>query len=124
MQACRSIVRQNSYLLLCKDFPVIDLFVDVMHRAAGHGFACNESLFPRFESRVFWQERWVNVDDAAGKRFQHWFMQYAHETGQNDKFDASIAQHLNELLFYLRLQSSTKSARRQKSVRNTELPCH
>src|SRR6266550_8762493 len=49
-------------------------------------------------------------------------MQDPHETGENDKFDTSIAQHLHELLFYFPLQTRTKSARRQIGIRNTKLP--
>jgi hypothetical protein len=64
----------------------------------------------------------VNVDNATLKRFQHWFVQDAHETGENDKFDAGSAQHLYELLFYFRLQSRAKPARRQIGVRNPKLP--
>ena len=46
MQALRSVVRQNSHLFLREDSPVIDLFVDVVHRATGHCLASDESLFP------------------------------------------------------------------------------
>ena len=109
-------------LSLCKDLPVIDPFVDVVHRAAGHCFARDESLFPRFKSWEFRQKRWVNVDNATRERLQHWFMQDAHETGENDKFDTGIAQHFHELLFYFRLQTRAKSARRQIRVRDTKLP--
>src|SRR5436189_1884483 len=122
MQALRGVVRQNSYLSLCKDLPVIDPFVDVVHRAAGHSFARGESLFPRFESWEFRQKRWVNVDNATRERLEHRFMQDAHETGENDKFDTGIAQHLYKLLFCFRLQTRTKSARRQIRVRDTKLP--
>ena len=101
---------------------MINLFVDVVHRAPGHCFASDESLFPRFKSWEFRQKRWVNVDNATGERLQHWFMQDAHETGENDKFDTGIAQHFHELLFYCRLQARTKSARRQIRIRHTKLP--
>ena len=121
MQALCGVVRQNSDLSLCKDLPVIDPFVDVVHRAAGHCFARDESLFPRFKSWEFRQKRWVNVDNATRERLQHWFMQDAHETGENDKFDTSIAQHLYELLFYFRLQTRAKSTRRQIRIRDTKL---
>src|SRR5215211_6647688 len=112
MQTLRRVVRQNSYLFLCKNLPVIDPFVDVMHRAAGHCFTRNKSLFPRFKAWEFWQKRWMNIDDATTKRLQHWFTQHAHETGENDKFDTGIAQHLDELLLYFRLQTRAKSPRR------------
>src|SRR5678815_577307 len=122
MQALRRVVRQNSYLSLCKDFSVIDPLVDVVHRAAGHCFARDEGLSPRFKSWEFRQKRWVNVDNATGERLQHWFMQDAHETGENDKFDTGIAQHFHELLFCYRVQARAKSARRQIRIRDTKLP--
>src|SRR6266849_10308304 len=122
MQALRRVVRQNSYLSLCKDLPVINPFVDVVYRAAGHGFARDESLFPRFKSWEFRQKRWVNVDNTTTERLQHWFMQDAHETGENDKFDTGITQHFHELLFCWRVQARTKFARRQIRIRNTKLP--
>src|ERR1700757_2523186 len=121
MQALGRVVRQNSYLSLCKDLPVIDPLVDVVHRAACHYFARNESLFPRFKSWELRQKRWVNVDDATRKRLQHRFMQDAHETGEIDKFDTGIAQHSHEPLFYCRVQARAKSTRRQIRVRNTKL---
>src|SRR4029450_9417029 len=105
MQALGRVVRQNSYLALCKDLPVIDAFVDVVHRAAGHSFAGDESLFPRFKSWEFRQKRWVNVDNATRESLQHWFMQDAHETRENNKFNTCIVQHLHELLFYFRLET-------------------
>src|SRR6266481_2650664 len=122
MQAIRGVVRQNSYLFLREDLPLIDPFVDVVHRAAGHSFARDESLFPRFESWEFRQKRWVNVDNATRERLQHWFMQDAHETGENDKFYTGIAQHFHELLFCCRVQPRTKSARRQIRILDTKLP--
>src|SRR5215813_2620215 len=124
MQSLRGVVRQNSYLLLCEDLPVINPFVDVVHRAAGHSFASHESLFPRFKSWEIRQKRWMNVDNATRERLQHWFMQDAHETSENDKFDTRLAQHLHEVLFCSRLQAGAKSARRQIGVRNTKLPRH
>src|SRR5262245_26904086 len=92
-----------------------------MHRAAGHFFARRKSLFPRLEPWELRQERWVNVDDAAWERLQHWFMQDAHETGESNEFDTCIAQHLQELLFYFRFQARPKSARRQIRIRHTKL---
>src|SRR5919106_3557551 len=124
MQALRGVVRQNSYLFLCEDLPVINPVVDVVHGTAGYSFARNESLFPSFKPREFRQKRWVNVDNATRERLQHWFMQDAHETGQNDKFDSGIAQHFDELLFYSRLETRAKSTRRQICVRDTKLPRH
>src|SRR5262249_2450651 len=112
MQTLRCIVGQDCHLSLCKDLPVIDFFVNIMHRAAGHFFARRKSLFPRLEPGELRQERWVNVDDAAWERLQHWFMQDAHETGESNEFDTCIAQHLQELLFYFRFQARPKSARR------------
>src|SRR6266550_5870793 len=122
MQALRGVVRQNSDLSLCKDLSVINPFVDVVYRAAGHCFARDESLFPRFKSWEFRQKRWVNVDNATRERLQHWFMQDAHETGENDKFYTGIAQHFDELLFCCRVQARAKSTRRQIRVRDTKLP--
>src|SRR3954454_17767836 len=98
MQALHGVVRQNSHLFLCQYSPMINLFVDVVHRAAGHILACGESLFPRFKSWEFRQKRWVNVDNATGERLEHWFMQHAHETSENDKFDTGVAQHFHNLL--------------------------
>jgi hypothetical protein len=103
---------------------VIDPFVDVVRRASGHCFASDESLSPRFKSWEFRQKRWVNVDNATGERLQHWLMQNAHETGENDKLYTGIAQHLYELFFYFRLQTRAKSTRRQIRVRDTKLPRH
>ena len=100
---------------------MIDPFVDVVHRAAGHCFAGDKSLFPRFKSWEFRQKRWVNVDNATGERLQHWFMQDTHETGENDKFHTGIAQRIHKLLFYFRLQTRTKSTRRQIRIRDTKL---
>src|SRR5882762_2521174 len=57
METFGRIVRQDRYLLLSDDSPVINFLIDIMHRAARHGFASCESLFPRFQSRKFWQKR-------------------------------------------------------------------
>jgi hypothetical protein len=103
---------------------VINPLVDVVHRAAGHCFARDESLLPGLKSWEFRQKRWVNVDNSTWEGLQHWFMQDAHETGENDKFYTGIAQHLYELLFYCRLQTGAKSTRRQIRVRDTKLPRH
>ena len=103
---------------------MINPFVDVVHRAPGYCFARDESLFPSLKSWEFWQKRWVNVDNATWECLQHWFMQDAHEAGENDKFNIGIAQHLYEVLFDFRLQTRAKSTRRQIGVRDTKLPRH
>src|SRR5437764_13849579 len=103
MQALRGLVRQNFYLLLCEDLPVINPIVDVVHCAARHCFARDESLFPRFKSWELRQKCRVNVDDATRKCFQHGFMQNAHEPREYDKFNTGMAQRWHELLVYLRL---------------------
>src|ERR1043166_4999825 len=120
MKAFRRIVRQYFYLSLYKDLTVIDSFVHVVHRAARHWFARDQSFFPRFKSWEFRQKGCVNVDDATWERLQHWFMQDAHETSENDEFDAGIAQHLHQLFFDCRLQARAKSARWHIRVRNTQ----
>jgi hypothetical protein len=103
---------------------VIDPFVDVVHRAASHCFTGDESLFPRLKSWEFRQKRGVNVDNATPESLQHWFVQDAHETGENDKFHTGIAQRFRKLFFYFRLQTRAKSTRRQIRVRDTKLPRH
>ncbi len=122
MQVLRSLVRQDCHLSLGEDLPVIDRCVDVVNCAAGHCFASDKGLLPSLESWKFRQKRWVNVDNTTRKRLQHWFVQDAHETGENDKFDTGVAQHIHELLFYFRLQTGTKSARRQIRIDHTKLP--
>ena len=103
MQSFRRIGRQNGYLSLRDNLPVIDLFIEIVHSAASHLFACRERLFPRFEPREFWQKRWMNVDDATGERLEHRFVQHAHETGENHDFDSGFAQHFHQLFFCPRL---------------------
>src|ERR1700749_2379442 len=124
MQTFSRVVRRNSHLSLREDLSMINPFIDVMHRAAGHCFARSESLFPRLKSWEFREKRWVNVDNSTRERLQHRFMQDAHETGENHKLDTRVTQHLHELLFYLRLQTRAKSTRRQIRVCDTKLPRH
>src|SRR5207302_8158741 len=81
------------------------------------------SLLPRFQPRKLGQKRWVNVDDAAGKRIEHRFVQDTHETGKSNKFDTGITQHFDELVFCFRFQTGAKSSRRQKGVGNAKLSC-
>ena len=99
MQAFGCIGREDCRLSLCNDASMIDFFIDVVHGAAGHFFARRESLLPRFQPRELGQKRWVNVDEAAGKRVEHRFVQDTHETGKDNKFDACITQHFDELVF-------------------------
>src|SRR5215469_18567987 len=52
----RSVVRQNFYLSLCKDLPVINFLIDVMHCAPGHPFTSGEGLLPRCKAWKLRQE--------------------------------------------------------------------
>ena len=56
VQALGGIVRQDCYLSLREDLPVIDLLIDVMHCAPGYLFARHERLLPRFEARELRQK--------------------------------------------------------------------
>ena len=68
MQTFRGIVRQDRHLTLGDDLPMIDFFVDKMHRAARYSFAGCKCLLPSFKSWKFWQKRRMDVDDAPRKR--------------------------------------------------------
>src|SRR5436190_23549874 len=98
MQALRGLVRQNFYLLLCEDLPVINPIVDVVQRAARHCFARDESLFPCFTSWELRQECWVSVDDAMWKGLQHWLMQNAHEPREYIRVNTGYTQRLRALV--------------------------
>ena len=102
---------------------MIDFFIDVVHGTASHFFARRQSLLPRFQPRKLGQKRWVNVDDAAGKRVEHRLVQDTHETGKSNKFDTGTTQHFDELVFCFRFQTGAKSPRRQKGVGNAKLSC-
>src|SRR5437667_10405333 len=102
MQAFRGIVRQDGYLPASDDLAVIDFVIDIMHRAARHSFTGSESWFPSFKSRIFRQERRMDVDDALGNRPEHGCVQYAHEASEDHKMNASVAQNSHKLFFCLR----------------------
>ncbi len=72
MQTFRSVVRQNRHLALCDNVAVINFFIDIVDGAAGYFFACGQRLFPRLEAGESWQQRGMNVENAARKRLQHW----------------------------------------------------
>src|SRR5262249_603947 len=100
MQAFRSIVSQDRHLALAHDLPMIDFFVDKMYRAARYSFAGCQRLLPSFESRKFWQQCRMDVDDAPRKCVEHRCMQYAHETGEHDKINTGLSQHFDQRFFY------------------------
>ncbi len=83
---------------------------------------CSRSLFrppPELAStlpaRELGQKRWVNVDEAAGNALEHRFVQDTHESGKDDKFDACITQHFDELVFCFGFETRAKSPWRQKA---------
>src|SRR4051794_19385676 len=121
MQVFRSLVRQDCHFSLGEDLPVIDRCVDVVHCAAGHFFASDKGLLPSLESRKFRQKRWVNIDNTTRKRLLHWFGQDAHEAGARNKSDASVAEHIGQLLFYYRFQVCTKSGPAEIRIDPTKL---
>ena len=82
---------------------MVDLLVHKMYRAARHGFAGRESLFPRFQSRKFRQKRRMDVNDSPGKRLEHRRVQYPHKTGENHKINVGVAQYFHKLSFRFRL---------------------
>src|SRR5207237_10296571 len=91
-----------------------------------NGHACPllvscKRLFPCFQARELRQERWMNVHDSARESGQHLVLQDAHETSQNDNLRFGILQHLDQLLFHLRLTPGPKMHWRQVGVRRSEL---
>ena len=121
MQTFRRIVRQDRYLPLRNDLPVIDFFINIMDGAASHRFAGRESLFPCFEARKFRQKRWMDVNDTPGKRLEHRRVQHAHKAGENHEMNAGVAQYFHKFLFCFWLQTRAKLAGRQIRIRNGKL---
>src|SRR2546423_7546783 len=116
VQTFRRVVRQNLHFTLRNDVAVVDFLVDVMDGAAGDTFPGGESLFPRFQSGKFWQQRWMNIDNSARKRLQHRRFQDAHEPGEDDEFDIGLVQHSNKFNFGGGFESGLKVTRRQIRV--------
>ena len=122
MQGGGSVVRQNGHLALRDDFAAIHPGIDIVDGTAGDRFAGGQRLHPRFASRKFWEQRRMQIDDAARKRIQYRRLQHAHEAGQHDQLHPGGAQQPNEFFLHFRLQSCPESCRAGERSREPRIP--
>ena len=91
-----------------------------MDAAARDFFARRQGLRPRFAPRKFWEQRRMQIDNAARKRLQHDRLEDAHEPGEHNQFHPGCAQSPNELLLHFRFELRPKFSRRKKNLRDAE----
>ncbi len=69
-----------------------------MHRRAAHAHAVLERLPLRVETGKRRQQRWMNVQDAIGKRVEQRRPHQPHETGETDNATSRERQHIDDRL--------------------------
>jgi len=93
-QRLRRIAGEDGNLALQDDRPGIQVLVHKMNSGAADRFAGLQGLLLGAETREFWQQRWVDVEDSVRERVDERRAQQAHESGQTYQADVALLQLL------------------------------